>query len=65
VLPVLTMLEKRISVCGYDTNEVTADNNRLKKVVAFISEGLGKGAVTPTVDAVFGLANIADVSTRE
>lgn len=59
-LPVLPMLEKRISIRGYDMNGVAADDTRLKKAVAFISEALEKGNLTPTIDAVFDLANIAD-----
>ncbi|MEV5052329.1 zinc-binding dehydrogenase [Arthrobacter sp. LAR12-1-1.1] len=41
-------------------NEVDADDSHLHKAVAFISEGLEKRVLTPTIDAVFDLANIAD-----
>jgi len=40
--------------------EVVADDTRLAKAVSFISKGIERGALTPTVDRVFPLADIAD-----
>ena len=60
----LTLLEKRLTVRGYDMQEVARDPDRLEKAVAFIREGIEKGSLTPTVDAVFALSDIADAYTH-
>lgn len=59
-LPVLTLLEKRIGIRSYDMNEVAADDIRLRKAVEFIRAGVEKGALAPTIDSVFELADIAN-----
>jgi NADPH:quinone reductase-like Zn-dependent oxidoreductase len=40
--------------------EVVADDTRLAKAVSFINDGIEQGALTPTVDRVFPLADITD-----
>jgi NADPH:quinone reductase-like Zn-dependent oxidoreductase len=59
-LPVLAVLGKHITVRGYELFEVTTDPDRLQGAVTFVREGLSSGALRPSVDAVFELAEIAD-----
>jgi NADPH:quinone reductase-like Zn-dependent oxidoreductase len=59
-IPALTLLQKRLTIRGYDMVEVVADDTRLAQAVAFINDGIEQGALTPTVDRVLPLADIAD-----
>jgi NADPH:quinone reductase len=59
-LPVLTMLQKRLTIRGYDVVEVIGDHTRLAETVAFINRGVQSGALTPTIAATFKFADIAD-----
>jgi NADPH:quinone reductase-like Zn-dependent oxidoreductase len=59
-LPVLTMLQKRFTIRGYDMVEVVGDDTRLAKTIAFIIDGVEKGALTPIIDRVFPLPEIVD-----
>ncbi|MFF1255028.1 zinc-dependent alcohol dehydrogenase family protein [Pseudarthrobacter sp. NPDC058329] len=59
-LPALTMLQKRLTIRGYDVVEVIGDDTRLAKAVVFINIGVQTGALTPTVAATMEFADIAD-----
>ncbi|WP_219726590.1 zinc-dependent alcohol dehydrogenase family protein [Arthrobacter sp. AFG20] len=59
-LPVLAVLGKHITIRGYELFEVTTDSDRLQDAVTFVHDGLSSGALTPSVDAVFELADIVD-----
>jgi len=40
------------------------DDSRIQQAVAFISDGLERQLLSPTIDAVFGLTNIRDAYTH-
>ncbi|MFJ5846426.1 zinc-dependent alcohol dehydrogenase family protein [Streptomyces sp. NPDC092903] len=49
-----------LSTRTYAVFEITTDPARLARGVAFVNAGLATGAVTPTIDTTFDLADIAD-----
>ncbi|SDU99431.1 NADPH:quinone reductase [Microlunatus sagamiharensis] len=62
-LPVLALLQHRLTLRGYDVVEVVGDDTRLARAVAFINHGITTGALRPTVDRTFALSAIADAYT--
>jgi hypothetical protein len=60
-LPLLSLLQKRLTIRGYDMVEVVvADDTRLARAVAFINAGIESGALTPVIDTVFPVSEITD-----
>ncbi|ALE06198.1 hypothetical protein AL755_13210 [Arthrobacter sp. ERGS1:01] len=59
-LPVLSLLQKRLTIRGFDMVEVVGDDDRLAKAVAFINDGIASGALNPTVDRTFPFDQISD-----
>ena len=62
-LSVLSLLQKRLTVRGYDMVEVVGDDTRLTRAVKFIVDGLETRALTPTVDRIFPADQINDAYT--
>lgn len=59
-VPVLALLEHRMTIRGYDMVEVASDDARLEAAVAFINQGLSEAKLVPIIDETFKLADVAD-----
>ncbi|MBP0461523.1 zinc-binding dehydrogenase [Streptomyces bomunensis] len=54
------LLFKHLTIRGLRLFEITADDQRRAEAVAFVTDGLAKGELTPTVDKTFPLEDIAE-----
>ncbi|MFI7388056.1 zinc-dependent alcohol dehydrogenase family protein [Streptomyces sp. NPDC049813] len=54
------VLFKRLTLRGFTLHEITTDAQRRAEAVAFVTEGLVKGELVPTVDKAFPLDDIAE-----
>ncbi len=61
-VPVLHVLGKHTTIRGYEFIEVTADDEKLARAKAFITEGLGNGKFSPQIAKVFPFEEIADAT---
>ena len=59
-VPVMDVLGKHLTIRGFELFEITTDDQRLAKAVEFVCSGLESGALTPIVDKVFSLDDIAE-----
>ncbi|MFT5163341.1 MAG: NADPH2:quinone reductase [Alteromonadaceae bacterium] len=58
--PLFAALGKALNVRGYTLFEITQDQQKRDRGVAFIYEGLESGKLTPVIDKVFEFDNIVD-----
>lgn len=54
------ILGKHLTFRGYELFEITTNPEKLARAKAFVSEGLGSGALQPPIDKIFTLEQIAD-----
>ncbi|MFF9512469.1 zinc-binding dehydrogenase [Streptomyces sp. NPDC014724] len=54
------VLFKHLTIRGFELFEITTDDRRRAKAVAFVSDGLAKGELAPVIDKTFPLEAIAD-----
>ncbi len=59
-IPVFAILGKHLTFRGYELFEITTNPEKLARAKAFVSEGLGSGALQPPIDKIFTLEQIAD-----
>lgn len=59
-LNISEVLFKRLTLRGFTLFEITTDSQRRADAVAFVTDGLAKGELTPTIDRTFPLEDIAD-----
>lgn len=59
-IPVFAILGKHLTFRGYELFEITTNPEKLARAKAFVSEGLGSGALQPPIDKIFKLEQIAD-----
>ena len=56
------MLGKHTTIRGYEFIEVTADDEKLARAKAFISEGLSAGKLNPQIAKVFPFDEIVEAT---
>lgn len=59
-IPVFAILGKHLTFRGYELFEITTNPEKLARAKAFVSEGLGSGALQPPIDKIFTLEQIVD-----
>jgi NADPH:quinone reductase-like Zn-dependent oxidoreductase len=61
-VPVLHVLGKHTTIRGYEFIEVTADDEKLTRAKAFITEGLSNGKFSPQIARVFPFEEIVEAT---
>jgi len=61
-IPVLHVLAKHTTIRGYEFIEVTADDEKLARAKAFITDGLAKGVFSPQIAKVFPFEEIVEAT---
>lgn len=54
------VLFRHLTIRGYELFEITTDDRRRAEAVAYVTEGLASGELTPTIDRVFSFEEIAE-----
>ncbi|MCU4297167.1 alcohol dehydrogenase [Brevibacterium permense] len=54
------VLFKHLTIRGYELFEITTDDRRRAEAVAFVTDGLASGELTPAIDSVFPLEEVVE-----